>query len=441
MRIVRGSEEARRTILRRQGWGTEEAPPSIWERTQQAVPGVRTLQEFVQRVIDEVRTAGDAAVHRYNEVFDGFSGLPLEVQPGEIEAAYSQVRPDVVAALQVARDRVRSFHEAQLQHGPTAFIESGLGMVVRPLERVGLYVPGTAAVYPSSVLHTVLPARVAGVREVVIASPAGPDGQIAPVKLVAAHIAGADRVFRMSGAHAIAALAFGTESVPRVDKVCGPGNIFVTIAKRLVYGVTGIDALYGPTETVVLADESADPVLCAADLLAQAEHDEMASPVLITTSMQLALKVSREVDAQLASMERGPIARAAVERQGGAVIVDSIEEGIALANEFAPEHLCLLTRDPESLVPFIKNAGGIFCGESSPEAFGDYVAGPSHVMPTGGTARFASPLSVLDFLKMTSVVAVDRSALEAWGPAGAAIARSEGLTGHARSLELRLEGR
>lgn len=441
MRIIQGVTEARRTILRRQAWGEESLPPAVWERTRQVVPEAATPDAFVEHVLADVRRRGDAALRFYNRAFDGFDRADLEVTRSEIEAAYAEVPQEVIDALRLAAERVRAFHELQRQHVATGFFENGLGIVVRPLERVGLYVPGTAVVYPSTVLHTVLPARAAGVSEVIVASPANQDGSVAAIKLVAADIAGVDRVFRISGAHAIAALAYGTESVPRVDKICGPGNLFVTLAKRKVYGITGIDALYGPTETVVLADAHADPALCAADLLAQAEHDEMATPLLITTSADLARQVAAQVEVQLASLERAAVARAAIENRGGAIVVPTLEEAVMLVNEFAPEHLCLLTQNPEDLVPLIKNAGGIFCGESSPEALGDYSAGPSHVMPTGGTARFASPLNVTDFLKVITVVAADEAAFQAWGPAAATIARAEGLTGHARSVELRLEGR
>jgi histidinol dehydrogenase len=278
------------------------------------------------------------------------------------------------------------------------------------------------------------------VSEVIGVTAARPDGSVHPLKLVAARLAGVQRVFRASGAQAIAALAFGTESIPPVDKVFGPGNLFVTLAKQQLYGQVGIDALYGPTETLVLADATAAPDLCAADLLAQAEHDVLARPVLITTDDDHAHAVAQAVETQLTTLERGAIARAAIER-GGAVVVADIDEGLALANEFAPEHLCLLTADAEALVPRVRNAGGIFVGETSPEVLGDYVAGPSHVMPTGGSARFASPLTVLDFMKVTSTIALSASDLRTIGPAAAALARAEGLTAHAHSIELRLEGR
>jgi histidinol dehydrogenase len=304
-----------------------------------------------------------------------------------------------------------------------------------------VYLPGTAAPLPSSLLMTAIPARVAGVEEVYVASPALPDGSIPPLKLVAADIAQVTAVFRMGGAQAVAAFAYGTETVPRVDKICGPGGLFVTLAKRRVFGVTGIDAIYGPTETLVIADDSADPALAAADLLAQAEHDELASPILITDSEEMAEQVAAEVRAQIVDLPRAAIAAAAFSGRGGIVIADSLDEAVDLANEYAPEHLCLLVRDPWALVPRVRNAGGVFLGEASPEALGDYIAGPSHVMPTGGSARYASPLSVTDFLKIMSLVAVKPEVTRDLGDAAARIAHAEGLTAHARALERRLDAR
>jgi histidinol dehydrogenase len=303
---------------------------------------------------------------------------------------------------------------------------------------VGFYAPGTSPVYPSSVLHTLIPAKVAGVANLVLVSPAGADGCVPPVKLAAAAIAGADRVFAASGAQAVAALAYGTQTVPRVDKICGPGSIFVTLAKRAVFGDVGIDSIYGPTETVVVADETADPAICAVDLIAQAEHDELAAPVFITPSRDLAERVIAEVETRLAVLPRGDVARAAFENRGGFVLAASIEEAVGLASEYAPEHLCILARDARRLAGLVKNAGGVFIGDGSPEAIGDYTAGPSHVMPTGGAARFASPLSVQDFLKFSTVIDLDADAVFDLGPAGAVIARAEGLVGHALAIEERL---
>jgi histidinol dehydrogenase len=440
VRIVHGAQEARRTLLRRGPPEEAELPPAVWSRTREVLGEVATLEEAVRHILEDVRREGDAAVLRYSQTFDGAKYPSLTVSQREIEEAHRVPDPALVDALRLAADRIRAFHKVQLQHCLRGFRESGVGVHVRPLDSVGVYVPGTGVVYPSSLLMTVIPAKVAGVEEVVVASPAGRDGRVAALKLVAAEIAGVTRVFRASGAQGIAALAYGTETIPKVDKVCGPGNIFVTLAKRELFGTVGIDALYGPTETVVVADESADAVLCAADLLAGAEHDELAVPVLITNSEALAEQVSDQVEAQIACLDRGEVARASLEARGGAAILGNIEEALELVNEFAPEHLCLHLADAERWIPLVRNAGGIFVGENSPETLGDYTAGPSHVMPTGGTARFSSPLGVQDFLKVTSVVATDAETLRALGPATAAIARAEGLTGHARSIELRLGG-
>jgi histidinol dehydrogenase len=359
----------------------------------------------------------------------------------EFEEAFRQVPGELVEALRLAAERVRAYHQRQREASLREFEEGGLGQLVRPIERAGIYVPGTAAPLPSSLLMGAIPARVAGVDEVYVASPASADGSISPVKLVAAEIAEVTAVFRMGGAQAVAAFAYGTESVPRVDKICGPGGLFVTLAKRRVFGVTGIDAIYGPTETMVIADDSADPELAAADLLAQAEHDELASPILLTDSEEVAERVAAEVRKQLAELERGAVAAAAFRGQGGIVVTATLEEAVTLANEYAPEHLCLLVRDPWEWLPKVRNAGGVFLGEASPEALGDYIAGPSHTMPTGGSARYASPLSVTDFLKTMSLVAVPDEVTRALGEAAARIARAEGLTAHARALEKRLAGR
>jgi histidinol dehydrogenase len=439
VKIVVGAAEGRRTLLARRPIAEPELPPEVWARTQEATGGAASLEEAVRRILDDVRREGDAAVLRYCRAFDGAEYDTLMVGADEVRAAYEHVEPDVVEALRFAAERIRAFHEEQREYALRSFQRDGIGMQVRAIERAGINAPGTAAVYPSSVLMTVIPAKAAGVNSVAIASPVGPDSRVSPVKLVAADLAGADAVYRMSGAQAVAAFAYSTESVPRVDKVCGPGSIFVTLAKRAVFGDVGIDALYGPSETIVVADEHADPRLAAADLLGQAEHDELATPILVTTSRELAERANDEVERQLACLPRERVARTAFDARGGAVVVDTIDEAIELANEFAPEHLCLLVRDAASWVERVRNAGGVFVGEASPESLGDYTAGPSHVMPTSGTARFASPLGVQDFLKATSVVAVDDAGLRALGPATARIAHAEGFTAHAKTVELRLE--
>lgn len=441
VRIINGAAEARAGILRRSPLEETEPPEHVRARDRKLFGPGLTAGQVVDRIIAEVRAEGDAAVLRFNEGLDGAAPLPVRVGREEFEAAYRLVPADLVDALRQAADRVRAYHQRQLRSSTHDFEENGLGQIVRPIERAGIYVPGAAAPLPSSLLMSAIPARVAGVDEVYVASPALPDGSVPPVKLVAADIAEVTAVFRMGGAQAIAAFAYGTDTVPRVDKICGPGGLFVTLAKRRVFGVTGIDAIYGPTETVVIADDSADPVLAAADLLAQAEHDELASPILLTNSASMADRVAAEVRSQLTELERGSIAAAAFAAQGGIVVTESLDEAVALANEYAPEHLCLLVREPWDLLPKVRNAGGVFLGEASPEALGDYIAGPSHAMPTGGSARYASPLSVNDFRKIMSLVAVPDDVTRALGPAAAQIARAEGLTAHARALERRLESR
>jgi histidinol dehydrogenase len=439
VKIVVGAKEGRKTLLLRRPVGQADLPDAIWQRTKAAVGGgVSTIEEAVRKILRDVRQQGDAAVLRYCEAFDGAVYTSLRVDPQEVRAAYEKVDRDVVEALRFAAERILSFHKQQRKHAAQSFQQDGIGAQVTALARVGINAPGTAVVYPSSVLMTALPAKAAGVDEIFIASPADKSGCVSPIKLVAADIAGVDAVYRMSGAQGVAAFAYGTETVPKVDKVCGPGNIFVTLAKREVFGDVGIDALYGPSETIVVADETADPKLCAADLLAQAEHDELATPILLTTSKEMAERTGAEVERQLTLLPREAIARAAFDARGGAVVVDSLDEALELANEFAPEHLCLLVRDAQAWASRVRHAGGVFVGETSPESLGDYSAGPSHVMPTMGTARFASPLGVHDFLKTTSVVAVDEAVLRAIGPASARIAHAEGFTAHARSIELRL---
>ena len=438
MRIIHGAAQARSTILRRKPASQTELTAASRERLAEVLGEELTAIESVQRIIDAVHFEGDAALRRFSEAFDGVSYPGLEVPRDQIESALSSIEPALREALEFAADRVRRYHEDQVRRVLASYTQDGLGVQVRAIERVGFYVPGTSPAYPSSVLHTLIPASVAGVSQLIMVTPAGRDGVVPAVKLAAAAIAGVDRVFVCSGAQAIAALAYGTETVPRVDKIVGPGGIFVTLAKRAVYGDVGIDSIFGPTETVVVADETADAALCAADLIAQAEHDELASPIFITSSAELAERVATEVEQRLSVLPRGSVARASIENHGGAVVAMSIEEAVELGSEFAPEHLCILAKDARRLAGLVKNAGGIFIGEGSPEAIGDYTAGPSHVMPTGGAARFASPLSVQDFLKFSTVIDLDSEGVFELGPPGAAIAHAEGLAGHARAIEERL---
>jgi histidinol dehydrogenase len=442
VRIIRGADEGRRTLLQRRPLGETELPERIRAHNAKVFGADLPVEQQVRRILNDVRREGDGAVRRYTEAFTGAAGpASCAVQRDEIEGAYRAVEAGLAAALREAAGHIRAYHEQQREHSSRSFSHGGVGMRVRAIERVGMYVPTSpGAVYPSSVLMTAIPAKVAGVDELIMMSPPGQDSEMAPLKLVAADIAGVDRIFKAGGAEGIAAMAYGTETIPRVDKIVGPGNLFVTLAKREVFGTVGIDALYGPSETIVIADDSADPMLAAADLLAQAEHDELATPILLTTSEKLAVAVASEVERQLRLLPREQIARTSFEARGGAVIVESVEEAVALGNEYAPEHMCILTRDAAAVASKIRNAGGIFVGDDAPESLGDYTAGPSHVMPTMGAARYASPLGVHDFIKVTSVVAVDGTRLRETGPAAAKIARAEGFTAHARSIELRLHG-
>jgi histidinol dehydrogenase len=396
-------------------------------------------KDAVEKILADVRQSGDAALKELAKKFDGVSLKSIAVTGDEIAAAYKNVDSGLIDALNLAAERIRAFHQTQLRYAIKEFMEEGVGQIVNPINRVGVYAPGGTASYPSTVLMTVIPARVAGVKEITVVTPPGKGGSVPPATLVAADIAGADSIFKVGGAGAIAALAYGTKSIQKVDKICGPGNIFVTIAKRLVYGEVDIDGLAGPTETIVIADDSASPAHCALDLLAQAEHDILSSAIMITTSDKLASAVNKEVERQLKKLERADIARHSLKERGYIVIVDDMEQAIELANSYAPEHLSLLMRDASLYAEGVRNAGGIFIGDSSPEVLGDYVAGPSHVMPTGGSARFNSPLNVNDFLKITSVVALVDDDLDTLGPAASRIARSEGLTAHARAAEIRLE--
>jgi len=343
-------------------------------------------QEVVERILSDVQDKGDEALFYYTNKLDGVELDSLEVSREEISAAYNTVDKKLISALELAAKRIQDFHLACACKQGIIFVNPCLGRQIRPLDKVGLYIPGGTAAYPSTVLMTAIPAKVAGVKEIIITSPPAKNGSIPAPTLVAADIAGVSRVFKIGGAQAIAALAFGTESVPKVDKICGPGNIFVTLAKKIVYGTVAIDGLQGPSEIVIVADETANPSLCAADLLAQAEHDPLASAILITTSPDLANQVDREVVTQLRKLKRSSIATQAINK-GMIVLVSNIDEAIDLVNLYAPEHLSLMTSNAPSIMSQINNAGCIFTGENSPVVLGDYIAGPSHVLPTGGSAR------------------------------------------------------
>ena len=395
-------------------------------------------EQAVRQIISGVRRGGDTALVDYTLKIDGVNLTSLEISKEQVSNASREVSQELVSALKLAAERISSFHNMQKDNFHKEFSVRGLGQLIRPLERVGVYVPGGTASYPSTVLMTAIPAKVAGVKEVVLVTPPS-GGFVPPATLVAADIAGVNRIFSVGGAQAIAALAFGTDSIPRVDKICGPGNIFVTLAKKLVYGVVAIDGLQGPSEVLIIADETANPKYCALDLLAQAEHDPLASAILVTTSQQLAAEVAKEVEQQLKDLERQAIAAESLENRGMIAVVSSLDEAIELANLYAPEHLCLMVDRADTYIDKITNAGCIFVGEKATVALGDYVAGPSHALPTGGTARFSSPLNVADFIKFTSLVSVDEADLQQLGKVTSVIARAEGLEAHARAVEGRLE--
>jgi len=418
--------------------GFKLAKPVLSRQTPKELFGGDERKQAVRQIVNDVRDRGDAALFDYTERFDGVKLTSLEVSKKQIASAYQEVDKELVSALKLAAKRIRSFHLRQ-KRSIRGFYKQGLGQLVRPLERIGAYAPGGTASYPSTVLMTAIPARVAGVKEIILVTPPRANGAVPPLTLVAADIAGVDRVFSIGGAQAIAALAFGTESIPKVDKVCGPGNIYVTWAKKLLYGVVGIDGLYGPSEVLIIADETANPAYCAADLLAQAEHDPLASTILLTTSRRLAEKVNQELKQQLKSLKRHAIAAESLQNRGIIAVVANVDEAIELANLYAPEHLCLMVRGADAYVDRVSNAGCIVVGEKATVVLGDYVLGPSHVLPTGATARFSSPLNILDFVKFTSVINTDELDIKQLGKAAAIIARAEGLDAHARAVEKRLE--
>ena len=437
-RIFTDLAEAQETVLKRTPLGSEEMPAPVAARIREVFGADLTPGQVVDRILADVQAEGDTALARYLQHFDGVVPEPLEVSPEEIAAAREHVDDALWDVLELAAARIAAYHERQRRNSWMDFA-AGLGEMVRPLQRVGLYSPGTERVYPSSVLMSAVPARVAGVEEIILATPCRPDGSVHPLKVAAAAVAGVHRIFKISGAQAVAALAFGTAQVPRVDKILGPGNIFVILAKQRVYGQVGIDQLPGPTETVIVADAAADPAEAAADLLAQAEHDFLATPLLITDSAALAARVEHELAAQLANLPRQEEAAYSLLHNGGIVVVDDLETAVDAASAFAPEHLCLLTEEPWQWVGKIRNAGGIFVGSASPEVLGDYIAGPSHIMPVGGTARFSSPLTVQEFYKSTSIVALDPETAAAIAEPAAALAEAEGFFAHAQAARRRAQ--
>lgn len=397
----------------------------------------------VQGIVDDVKARKDAALFEYTKRFDGadIDASNIRVTEEEIQEALTLVDPSLLEIMKKSMKNIREYHQMQVQHSWFDSKPNGtlLGQKVTALDSVGVYVPGGKAAYPSSVLMNIIPAEVAGVRRIVMVTPPGKDGKVNPVTLIAAHLAGATEVYKAGGAQAVAALAFGTESVPRVNKIVGPGNIFVALAKKAVYGHVSIDSIAGPSEILVLADETANPRFVAADLLSQAEHDELASAILVTTSMELAEKVSKEVEGFVQVLSRKDILEHSLDNFGYILVVDTLEDAIQTANEIASEHLEIVTKNPFEVMTKIQNAGAIFIGEYSSEPLGDYFAGPNHVLPTNGTAKFFSPLGVDDFIKKSSVIYYSKEALEPIHKDIIAFAEAEQLTAHANSIKVRFE--
>ena len=402
---------------------------------------VGSVEEPVREIIAQVRAKGDEALKRYTKEFDGVDITSVEVGQGAIDEGFRMADPMLVDILYRASERVAAFHQHQVRNSFLVNEEDGIlmGQKIIPLERVGLYVPGGTAAYPSSVIMNCIPAKLAGVKEIVMVTPPGKDGKIPPNILAAARICGVNRVFRVGGAQAIAALAYGTESVPRVDKIVGPGNQFVAEAKKQVFGKVGIDMVAGPSEILVIADGKCDPRIVAADLLSQAEHDKNASAVLVTDSEALAVAVQAAIEEQLPKLRREEIARASIDTNGKIIVADNLDTAVEIANEIAPEHLEVCVDQPFDYLDKIKNAGSIFLGRNCPEALGDYFAGPNNTLPTSGTARFSSPLSVDDFVKKTQYTYYTRPALEKAQPTVSIFAKQEGLTAHARSIDIRFD--
>ena len=395
----------------------------------------------VSAILEDVRTGGDAAVLKYTEKFDGARLSTMLVSEAEIDEAMAEMEPEFLETLRLAERNIREYHEKQLRNS-FFFTRPGgavLGQKVLPIERAGLYVPGGTAPYPSTVMMDVVPAKIAGCAEIVMCTPCGKDGRVNAAILAAAKIAGVTRIFKVGGAQAVAAMAFGTESIPRVDKIVGPGNAYVAEAKRQVYGKVAIDTIAGPSEVLVLADGKSDPRFVAADMLAQAEHDVLACAVLVTDSEELAKAVQAEIETQLAALQRCDIARASIEDNGKIIVAASLDRGIEIANAVAPEHLEICVDNPFDYLDAVKNAGSVFLGRSCPEPLGDYLGGTNHTLPTTGTARFGSPLSVDDFIKKIQYTYYPAEAFKALAPEIARFAYKEGLTGHARSALIRLE--
>lgn len=410
--------------------------------SRQAVTGLgddADREQSVRQIIEEVRRRGDAALFDFTQKFDGVKLASLEVSKDQVDRAFREVNKELVSSLELAAARITVYHIKQKKTLIKDNTRAKLGWLMRPLERVGIHVPGFSAPLPSSLLMTAIPARVAGVKEIILVTPPQSNGRVSPVTLAAAKIAKVDRVFSVGGAQAVAALAYGTDTIPAVDKICGPGNIYVTLAKKLVFGTVGIDGLYGPSEVIIIADSTANASYVAADLLAQAEHGSGALSILVTTSRKVADAVNLEAEKQLQDLPRRDITAESLEKRGFIAVVDSIDEAIELANLFAPEHLCLVVKNAASYIDKVRHAACLFVGENAIEALVDYAAGPSHVLPTSGVARFGSPLNILDFVKLINVVKTDNKDLNQLGKAVSVIARAEGLDAHARAIEKRLD--
>ena len=415
----------------------EVKPEEIFARGESGI----NVEAIVAEIIENVRKNGDKALFEYCEKFDRAKLTSLQVTREEIEEAVAAVEPEFLDILRQAAANIRKFHERQVRNSFILNDEAGIviGQKIIPVDRAGLYVPGGTAAYPSTVLMDSIPAKIAGCREVVMVSPPGADGKINPVILAAASIAGVDKIYKLGGAQAIAALAYGTESVPKVDKIVGPGNAFVAEAKKQVFGKVSIDMIAGPSEILIVADGKTNPRHAAADLLSQAEHDKMASAVMVTDSMELALLVQQELERQIPELLRAEIARVSIDNNGKIIVADTLEKAIDIANEIAPEHLELLVDNPFDYLDSIRHAGSVFMGRNCPEALGDYFAGPNHTLPTSGTARFSSPLSVDDFIKKTQYTYYTRDALAKVAESVAFFAKKEGLTAHAKSAVIRME--
>jgi histidinol dehydrogenase len=438
LKIIEGYNEAKTRLSRRVVVEFGEVSPRIKSKLKEVFGKPISPEKAVAQILKDVRNKGNSAVFDYTSRIDGYQLTSLEISSAQIKDAYNQVDKDLVTALKIAADRIRRFHQEQkdyLFHGVNG---QEWGQLVCPLERVGAYAPGGTASYPSTVLMTAVPAKVAGVKEIFLTTPPRNNGAIPPATLVAADLAGVNRVFCMGGAQAIAALAYGTETIPGVDKICGPGNIFVALAKKMVYGTVAIDGFMGPSEVLIIADEAANAQYCAADLLAQAEHDTLAQAVLVTTSKSFAGEVTEQLDIQLADLPRRQIAAESLQNTGLIAIVENIDQAIDLANLYAPEHLELMMKNAESYLTRITNAGCIFVGEYSTVPMGDYIVGPNHSLPTGGTARFSSPLNIADFVKFIDVVKLDSSGLMKLGNTAITLAKAEGLEAHARAIKKRL---